>query len=326
MRAHSLPWLFRHFEKALLAGALGWLAAVAVGFAAPAASQDASQLNGSMTVIARHMRTARPDAMARPEWKKQLDGQLEAEGVPQALPFGPWVMHQRPKVLYSSVPDLPPLELKYTPCSVGEVDASVRGQVSVQWSASGHGRHVLVDYALQRRVNNGAWTDLQPLDPNVTTVVDGDAAPDTANAYRVVSTASRDTEDVLVFEQGQTELPSEVPQRLVGPESAPETTLANTHFVLNSVQPGDPIRRRPGRAYVFVYRWNADRDDFDRRLFRVRVGKTIGTGAFKTDVVLSEVRVEQWPIAGGYTKAVGVVTLKTAKGSLTIDDQAKAGQ
>ena len=207
------------------------------------------------------------------------------------------------------------------------VDADQRGQVTLEWSAPEQGEHVVVDYTLQRRAGDGPWTDLMDLDPDETTVVDENLTPDTAYSYRVVSSASLDTEHPLVIQHGLTGLPEEVAPSLQSEASASKTTLPNTVFVLNSVQPGNPILRRTGGAQIYVYRWNPERSAFDRRLFHVQVGDAIGSGAFKTDAILREVSVVRRPVAGtAYTKPVGLATLEAPQRRQVLDDQTPFGQ
>ncbi len=324
MRAHTLPWLFRHFEKTLLGAALVWLVVVAAGFATPASSLNPGELHGSMRVVQNHFRTASPDTIARPTWNTQLQEQLNPEAVPEAVPFGAWLFYQRPQLLYSVGPGLTPLDCRYSRASImaPNPDAPQRGQITVEWSAPAQGEHLIVEYTLQRRVADGPWADLVSLDPTQTTVVDKDLAPNTTYSYRVTSLAKLDTESPLVIAHGLTSLPKGVPASLQSTPSTPRTTPRNTIFVINSVQPGDAIRRIKGKAQIYVYRWNSERGDFDRRLFRVQVGETIGSGAFATDAILSEVSLVRRPVAGSsYTKPVGLVTLKTRRGTLALDDQ-----
>lgn len=278
-----------------------------------------------MGFVKRHFRTAGVDPIKRPDWDTQLQRQLNRAAVPQALPFGPWLLHQRPQMLYRVGPGLPPLECTHTVASLTSVDASTRGEVTLEWSAPEHGLHVLVDYTLQRRTAEGPWTDLMNLDPAAPTVVDKALTPDTAYSYRVVSTARLDSDDPLVIAHNVSDLPKGVPASLQSEASASKTTLANTVFQLNSVQPGDPIRRIKGKAQIYVYRWNPERAKFDRRLFPVRIGDTVGSGAFRTDAILRAVSIVRRPVAGStYTKPVGLVTLETPKGQRVLDDQTSA--
>lgn len=311
--------LLRHFEKPVLGATALWLVLVFAGFAHSPAAVNAEPA-AAMGSIEVHMRTATPAPLALPDYAAIQRAWLFADSLSPGEPFPAWCAHQRPQFLYTTLPDPDALDCAHGPSAVESVDAAVRGEITVRWLPGRIGAHVRATYRLERRLADGPWKTLRDLDPNERTVVDRDVTPDRHYAYRVTSTAELDPENGVVIERREKDPSLAIPADARHAEGEPTecTTPVNVGFELNAVEFGDELRQTPSYAQIYVYRWSTRAGAFRRRLVRVAVGEAIGSGAFATGAVLTEVGAGPAKPARG--RATEKATLRLASGAtVTLD-------
>ena len=321
---HSNPvvqFALRHGEKVFCGAAAAWLAVVGLSFAQqPDVIDQVDTLEQRWTFVERSMQTAQPEPWLVPDQTQTLRAQLDPEGVPALKAFPSWSMHKRPQFVFEvAEPDTPPLVFTHEPSKVLAVDVE-RGRVTVNWKPGKCSSSLIPSYTLERAAEGGDWNRIADLNPDDPALTDTTVAPETGYAYRVVSSAKLNLDDEIVQAHGATTFPQEL-ALIVGDASQPITTPRNTIIVLNTVTPGDALRRRKGTAQVYVYQWNSELGAFERRLFQVQEGRKIGRGAFATGARLERVWIEARDV-GVAKQPVGHIEFRRkGEPAETVDDR-----
>lgn len=277
---------FRVFDKLILGACALWLTGAAAGLADRAPDEAARRdLERALAVVEAHFaagpRVASPRA---PGWADALRARLLA--APEAPALWPaWVVHRRPALLFDLVarPKPPPFRHE----AADEVTATVeRGRVTVRW-APGATAHVLVDAAVERRRDGGAW---EALGAAAGEVVDEGVVPGARYAYRLVTLARPDEDDLAVRAARAAGTFQALDPALVRRESAPspEAEAPPELYVVPLSVDADPLRPDAGSAYVVVHRWDRGARRFETTRLRLKVGQALPRGGEVLDEVGAE--------------------------------------
>jgi hypothetical protein len=173
-------------------------------------------------------------------------------------------------------------------------DAGERGRVVVRWTP-GAFAYVLATGAVERRRgDDGPWERVAEVTATAREVVDEAVAPRARYAYRVVTVARADEDDLTVKAALAAGTFSRLTDDLARQESepsAPVETPAEVFVVPLSV---DVVPHRPTAcsAYVVVHCWDRAARRFVSGRFKVQVGQRVGEGALDTGAELAEVGVD----------------------------------
>ncbi len=281
--------LLRYFDKALLGASVVWLAQAATALAAAPSEALRADLDRSLATLGEHMRGATVRAAPPPAWSTAVGARLrEAPAAPAAGPG--WLLHRRPGLLFDLVPSAQPPGFVHAAPTDVVADATERGRVTVRWTP-GATAYVLVSGRVERRRGDDpAWERLADVDATTREVVDEAVAPRTRYAYRVVTEARADEDDLQVRAARAAGTFSGLADDLARRESAPSApveTPAETFVVPLSVD-AVPLRPEASSAYLVVHVWDRVARRFASQRHQVKVGQPVGgTGA-----VLHEVGVD----------------------------------
>lgn len=277
--------LLRHFDKAVLGAAAAWLATAATAFGAAPSDKARAELTGAMAALTQHMQGATLRTGSAPDWAARLGAQLrEAPATPSPAP--PWTFHRRPAFLHDVVPAPQPPSFVHTAAAEVTADAGERGRITVRWTP-GDMAYVVATCTVERRRDDGPWERIASVPVSTREVVDEAVDARARYAYRVVTEARADEDDLqtkAAINAGTFEaLAPDLVRRESEPSPAVETA-AEVFVVPLSV---DVVANRPGAssAYVVVHRWDRAARRFVSARSRVRVGEHVGeTGAVLHDV------------------------------------------
>lgn len=275
----------RYFDKAVLGAAAAWLAMAASAFGAAPSDGVRAELDGAMAALTQHMQGATLRPGPAPGWAGRLGEQLrEAPPAPSTAPT--WSFHKRPAFLHGVVPPAQPPTFVHTAARQVVADASERGRIVVRWSP-GDTAYVLATCTVERRRGDGPWEAVASVPAAAREVVDEAVDPRSRYAYRVVTQARADEDDLQVKAALAAGTFEALAPDLVRRESEPSAdveTAAEVFVVPLSV---DVVPNRPeaGSAYVIVHRWDRGARRFTSARVRVKVGDRVGeTGAVLDDV------------------------------------------
>lgn len=322
-----------HFEKGVLGAFALWLVMTAVGFVtAPAEVGLKQDIDEKVKKIEAHMKGATQPEVKDPGWQKALETQLAAGTVPQPRPFSPWLTHKRPGFLRQEVSTKITHTAKHFPPGDLQADASVRGKVSLKWKASTENEYVVCSYEVLRKTGaTGTWETIGKTNPGVTEFLDAKVASRSQYFYKVLSIAVPD-QDNPVVQRANLTVPEDL-ARKESPEQGPVATARDVYVLpitVKQVTDEDLIKNPNAKedAYVRVYKWDPETNQFQKKAFTVPAGGKIGdlqkirvggksvdfdfgTGGVLDDVWVEKRRNEE----RGYDETIQWVKIRYADGS-----------
>ncbi|MGE0708883.1 MAG: fibronectin type III domain-containing protein [Planctomycetota bacterium] len=323
-----------HFEKVLLALAAGALALVGAGTLSQPAELKATQdLNKDAIAVKNFMSSQKPAEEALGDRASALAGNLDGEKVAKVDPLPSWALYRRPGVLCRYKQKEAQATAKHLPPTDMKGNAEERGKIVLTWAASQGNEFVVVtEYQVQRKEGEGGeWATISTVRGGETRFEDKDLKSRKTYFYRVVSVAEIDRESPTVrrqklnLEADQAQQPSD--------QVGPFTTARDVYVIPANVTPvtqEDLIKDKnaKGRAYVYIYKWDAAANEFLKKGQQLTEGDAIGekgvkmkVGAekreidFSTGATLVECREETRAGKFGQQTKVGIIKIKYADGS-----------
>jgi hypothetical protein len=306
----------RHFEKAGLGLALGWLAVVGLGsLSTPTGLQAADQLGVQLDEVSAYHDTggAGLDLPALPG-TDGLEATLDSARVSPASTWPAWIMHRRPGFTWK-LPTAPPALTPTHGVPATPSVESLRGRLRVTWDgAPATEQMVFEGYLLERRAEGEeSWTPLGEHGASGEVLDDG-VQPGVDYRYRLISSARIEERSQLVRDARRD-------GRLDGSQAATTraslasqpTRPGSVYLVVPStVVVADPVARVPCSAFVEIYRWTGE--DWGRP---IGLHLVEGQVAGESGAILVETFVQRQQVAGqAWTREVVGVRLRLTDGSM----------
>ncbi|MDF1662833.1 MAG: fibronectin type III domain-containing protein [Planctomycetota bacterium] len=280
--------LLQHFEKGLAGGALIWLIAVGVGFGSdPKGFDTKDKLQGNIEKITAYTTAHKAKQPTVPDWKADVEKNLDSDNIPESKEFPSWALHNRPnivKVFAGVTPDEKPNH--EAPIDVKAV--TERGKITVSWSENGDNSLIIIDeYEVFRRTGkSGKWETKGTIDGQTFTWDDSDVNPRQNYYYKVTAHAIIDSEHPVVS-KAQTrgsmkKLDKDLKDRtsgVTGPHKTPRDLIVIPSFVYEATEAElfEDVDA-PNKCDLIVYKYDPDNPKgwTSQRYYRVKERDAIG--------------------------------------------------
>lgn len=304
----------QHFEKALLALAIGWLGYVGVTFGSKPDIVDVKdQLQGKIDKIQNYVKAHKATEPDAPPWEDEVQKNLASARVPSAREFPGWVLHNRPNVVYN----YPDEEVTQNPVHEPPTDISVRaerGKINLSWQESQDNALVSpVAYRVQRQDGPKAkFKDVAEVGGDVNEYQDLNVNPRLTYRYRVVSVVDLNKEHPLVIRarsRGKLKTLDPKLKETISDQSdsvkTPRVIVADPLLVTEPTE-AELIKNidAPAKVNLKVYVWDKDvpGEWISNAYYNVKVGEKIGDKKKKKGKEydfgmgkLAEARIEKRP-------------------------------
>lgn len=191
--------LIAHFEKIILAVAVGWLGYSAYGMTwKPAQLRIKEQIQGQIKSINGYVTQRQPEKAELPDWEKDIKANLLAENVPGPKQYPTWTFHRRPNIIFKFADPKPVQEAEHFP-PTGAAAVAERGKITVTWEAAKDNAFVLVEkYEILRQAGAGEYSVIGDVGAEVTEYVDEAVNARSEYSYKIRSIARLNDLDPVV--------------------------------------------------------------------------------------------------------------------------------